>query len=197
MRKRFLFMIAGLLLVLAACAAQPQPQPQAPPQPPFRPTATIKDIMDSVVDPNADFIWESISTTVSAKGIEEKRPRTDDEWREVRRRAIALLEASNLLLVPERHVAKTGEKSENPGIELGPEEIEGLINQDKPTFIDRALKLHDAVVPALKAIDEKNADALLDAGDLIDRACEGCHLKYWYPNDKEAQRQYDERQKLP
>lgn len=195
MRTLLLFMIASLLLVLGACAAQPQPQAQAPP--PFRPTATIKDIMDSVVDPNADFIWESIATTVSAKGIEEKRPRTDDEWREVRRRAIALLEASNLLLVPDRHVAKPGEKSENPGIELGPEEIEGLINKDKPTFIELALTLHDAVVPALKAIDEKNPDALLNAGDLIDRACEGCHLKYWYPNDQEAQRQYSERLKLP
>ena len=197
MRTHYLFMIATLFLVLAGCSAQPEPQPQTPPPPPFRPTATIKDIMDSVVDPNADFIWESIATTVSAKGIEEKQPHTEEEWKAVRRSAVTLLEASNLLLVPDRHVAKPGEKSENPGIELGPEEIEVLINQDRATFIERALKLHDSVVPALKAIDEKNPEALLAAGDLIDQACEGCHLKYWYPNDQEAQKQYSERLKQP
>ena len=197
MRTHYLFMIAILFLVLAGCSAQPQPQQQTPPPPPFRPTATIKDIMDSVVDPNADFIWESIATTVSAKGIEEKQPHTEEEWKAVRRSAVTLLEASNLLLVPDRHVAKPGEKSENPGIELGPEEIEVLINQDRATFIERALKLHDSVVPALKAIDEKNPEALLAAGDLIDQACEGCHLKYWYPNDQEAQKQYSERLKQP
>ena len=29
--------------------------------------------------------------------------------------------------------------------------------------------------------DKKDADALQDAGETIDEACEQCHLKYWYP----------------
>jgi hypothetical protein len=155
----------------------------------------VKDLMDSVVDPNADFIWNSIATTVSAAGIEEKAPKTDEEWKEVRRHAISLLEASNLLLVPERHVAQSGEKSENPGIELSPEEIEVLINKDRAEWTKLALTLHDAVMPSLKAIDEKSPERLLEAGDTIDRACEGCHLRYWYPNDQEAQKQYSDRLK--
>lgn len=104
-----------------------------------------------------------------------------------------LLEATNLLLVPDRQVAKHGEKSENPDIELAPEQIEVLINQDKATWIQRALALHDAVMPSLKAIDDKDKDALLNAGDAIDQACENCHLKYWYPNDVQAQKAYAER----
>jgi hypothetical protein len=36
------------------------------------------------------------------------------------------------------------------------------------------------VVPALQAIEAKDKDKLLEAGDAIDRACENCHLKYWY-----------------
>jgi len=47
--------------------------------------------------------------------------------------------------------------------------------------------LHDATMPALQAIDAKNADGLLDAGELIDNACENCHLKYWYPNTAQAE----------
>ena len=74
----------------------------------FRLDATIKDIMDSLVDPSADYIWDAVATTVTAKGKEEKYPRTDEEWKELRRRAIQLMEASNLLLIPGRRVARPG-----------------------------------------------------------------------------------------
>jgi hypothetical protein len=30
-------------------------------------------------------------------------------------------------------------------------------------------------------------DALFHAIESIDKACESCHLHYWYPNDKRAQ----------
>ena len=39
----------------------------------------------------------------------------------------------------------------------------------------------------------KNVDALFQAGSDIDRACENCHLEYWYPGDKKAVLE-DERQ---
>jgi hypothetical protein len=138
--------------------------------------------MDSMVDPNADFLWDSVATIVTAAGTEERAPRTDEEWITLRKRAIPLIEATNLLQMPGRHVAKPGEKSENPGIELGPEEIEAAINQDRAAFINFAHGLHDAVAPALKAIESKDVQGLSDAGEKIDTACENCHLKYWYPN---------------
>ena len=110
----------GALIVGAACSAPKVEAPAAtgPAKPntvaEFRTTATIKDIMDSVVDPSADYLWESVATIVTKKGTEERRPRTDMEWQEVRRRAIALIEATNLLIMDGRQVAKPGEKSENP-----------------------------------------------------------------------------------
>jgi hypothetical protein len=177
-----------LALALSACAVKQPPSH-------FRPSATVKDLMDSVVDPNADFIWESVSTTVSAAGIEEKEPKTDEEWKELRRHAIALLEASNLLLVPQRLVARSGEKAEEPKVELEPQQIEALIEQDWAAWTERALALHDAVIPSLEAIDARDKEGLLRGGETIDRACEGCHLKYWYPNDEAAQRAYAERLK--
>src|ERR1700680_274349 len=123
--------------------------------------------MDSLVDPPADVLWESVATVVTAAGTDERAPRTDDEWANVRRSAIRLVEATNLLQMPGRHVAKPGEKSENPGIELGPEEIEKVINQDRAAFITFAHGLHDAVVPALKAIEAKDVKGLSDAGEKI------------------------------
>ena len=44
-----------------------------------------------------------------------------------------------------------------------------------------------AVGLALKAVAAKDTDALFHSIDSIDKACESCHLHYWYPNDKRAQ----------
>jgi hypothetical protein len=177
----------GAVLVAVACSAPKQTAAPAGGKPPetaaaeFRTTGTIKDIMDSVVDPSADYLWESVATIVTKKGTEERKPRTEMEWKEVRRRAVALIEATNLLIMDGRLVAKPGEKSENPGIELGPEEIKVLIDEDRASFIKFAHGLHDAGMKALAAIDKKDAEALSDSGETIDEACEQCHLKYWYP----------------
>ena len=139
--------------------------------------------MDGVVDPSADYLWDSVATIVTRKGTEERRPRTAEEWKLVRGRAIALIEAPNLLIMEGRKVAKPGEKSDNPGIELGPEDIQQILDGDRVTFIQRAHALQDAAQKALDAIDKKDVDGLQNAGEDIDEACEQCHLKYWYPPD--------------
>src|SRR5580698_5206036 len=173
MRRFVILCLAGAsVLVAVGCNRTPPPSP-------LQPEATIKDIMDSMVDPGADVLWESVATTVGAAGIEELQPRTDDDWKNVHRNAVILVEATNLLKMNGRHVAKPKEKSENPGIELEPEQMEKLINDDRPAFIKFANGLHDAAMPALKATEERNPAALLNAGGAIDTACENCHLKYW------------------
>jgi signal transduction histidine kinase len=91
------------------------------------------------------------------------------------------MEASDLILIPGRHVAAPGEKEQDPNVNLSPEKIEALINADRASWVKMAHDLHDSVLPALKAIDAKDAMALSDAGAAIDKACEDCHLKYWYP----------------
>ncbi len=174
MRKILALLSLSVCLVGAgACGRQPQPE--------YRPTATIKDIMDSMVDQDADAVWESVATDVTAAGTEQRAPKTDEEWKNVRRHAIPILEATNLLLIPGRKVARPGEKSENPKVELSPERIQALIDEDRESFVRLAHGLHDAMTVAIKAIDDRNPDALFDAGDGIDKACENCHLKYWYP----------------
>lgn len=145
--------------------------------------ATIKDIMDSMVDPSADYIWESIGTEVSAKGVIEKSPKTDDEWKEEKRRAFQLVEAANLLIMPGRKVAQAGEKSENPGIELGPEEIQAVIDGNRATFLRLAKEFQTTAIEQLQAVEKKDLAALLKVGGDIDTRCENCHKTYWYPND--------------
>src|SRR5438094_2026061 len=130
MRKYLFFALVNVvILATSGCTAKQAQQGQQEPE--FRTTATIKDIMDSMIDPGSDVVWDSVETIVSAKGTEEKMPRTDEEWKNVRNHALMILEGTNLLLMPGRHVAKPGEKAEDPKVELGPEQIETLINQDR------------------------------------------------------------------
>ena len=97
--------------------------------------------MDSMVDPSADYLWESVATIVTKAGTEERRPRTDDDWKKVRRAAVTLIEATNLLIMDGRKVAKPGEKSENPGIELSPEAIRRVMDDDPATLVKLSARL--------------------------------------------------------
>lgn len=152
----------------------------APPPPEFRTTATVKDIMDSVIDPSADSVWGSVSYVATLTGTTENFPRTDDEWKAVRRHAIALMEGSNMLLVPGRRVARPGEKAEDARVEHSPDDIEAMISHDRSSWTTLAHGLHDAATENLSAIEAKDVERLLTAGEVLDKACESCHVKYWY-----------------
>jgi len=169
------------LVCLAFCVSCAKQKPEAE----YRPTTTIRDLMDGIVDPAADTIWNSVSTTITKEGTEEKAPHTDQEWGTVRHSAIALLEASNLLQIPGRQVAMPGQRNEQ-GIELQPEQIETLINQDRQAWITLAHGLHDAATLALHAAEAKDPAKVLESGDAIDNACEHCHQKYWYPQPAQS-----------
>ena len=143
-------------------------------------SATIKDIMDSVIDPNADALWDSVEIDATLQGVNRKQPTTDDDWKVLRRHAIALSEASNLLLMHGRRVAKPGEKAEDERVDLNPEEIEARINADRVSWVTLAHGLHEASLANLQAIESRDLIKFLDAGDTLDKACESCHRKYWY-----------------
>jgi hypothetical protein len=158
----------------------------APAPSPLQPIAGVQDIMAGMIDPAADFLWESVSTTVIKGQTVEKQPRTDQEWAEVRRQAILLAEGANLIMMEGRHVVKEGSKLEDHGTpgNLTAAESEQAIAKDRSTFIAFAQGLRDVGRSMLDAADAKNPQGLIDAGDTMDQVCEGCHLKFWYPGQK-------------
>ena len=92
-----------------------------------------------------------------------KAPHNDKDWSNVRREAIVLIEAMNLVTMPGRHMAQPGTKSDNPASELEPDQIEALVTQDRPAFTKFAFTLQDTAIAALKAIDAKDTEALSNA----------------------------------
>jgi hypothetical protein len=174
---------AVLLLIVTAGCSKSEPAPAAD-APHYEPAATIKDLMQSIVDPSADQVWNAVTTVQTAAGTVETVPKTDDDWLKVRHGAVGLSEAANLLIMPGRKVARPHEKSETPGVELEPDEMQVLIDKDRVAFYGRAKALHEAGMTAVAAADAKDAQKLFEVGEQIERACENCHVNYWYPNEK-------------
>lgn len=172
---------AFLVVTLAACSQQNAQQTQ------YRPTATIQDLMGSVIDPSADILWEAVSYRSTLTGTEDKQPRTDEEWAEVRARAIMLMEGTNLLIMPGRRVGTEGKKLFDEGLpgNLTKDEIQKNIEANRESFIAAAYGLHDAAQEAIAAADAKSVSGIEQVGEKIDMACEACHLTFWYPNEVE------------
>jgi hypothetical protein len=109
--------------------------------------------MEWVIDPNADVIWDSVKSISNARGTAEIYPRTDAQWEAVRNSAATLVEAGNLLM------------------------IEGRAKDNKQ-WMDFANQLSKASELVLKATQDKDKDALFDAGGNIYNACKACHDRY-------------------
>lgn len=179
MKNTLIIGSALILVALAACKEQPS---QTANTSPFKPDASIQEIMQSIIDPNIDPIWESVQTVSTAAGVEEKHPKTDEDWQRLKSHALVVREATNLILMEGRKVANSN--TSTVAAELGPEAIEHAIAANRPAFIKNAHDLHDAVTKAITAIDARNVTALEEAGEGIDQACEKCHLQFWYPGEK-------------
>ncbi len=147
--------------------------------------ATIKDVMHSMVDPSGDYVFESLQQVADEHGSHLEAPRTDADWDELRQRLTILQNVPSLL--DGRRAARLRDRSKNPEVEEQPERIETLIDADRASLLRRARKLQDAATLAVHAVDARDTQALLKSIDSIDKACENCHLHYWYPNDKRAQ----------
>ena len=183
-----LFVTGSLLLpvtlaatMLTSCATD-APAPAAPPLPEFQPTASVEDIMRSMIDPSADAMWDAVVTTITDAGIEEVRPETEEDWLPLEHGAIMLVEAGNLLLIDGRRIASEGSVSELPGIDLEPDDIAVRVANNRETWARLARELHDAGVVMLNAIRARDVDALLAGGDRLNVACENCHSRFWYPD---------------
>ena len=147
----------------------------------LEPIAPIEAVMRYIIDPSADSIWGAVVVDVTAEGTTTSVPSSDEDWLELRRHALIIAEASNLLLMEGRPVAAPGSRSEMPSVDLEPEQIEALLATDRGAWNAFVGGLRESARVALDAIDKRDVDALLVAGDGLDLACENCHIIYWYP----------------
>jgi hypothetical protein len=146
-------LISACLILLMGCSPLP-PRPEVSLlAPPLTTAISLPQLMDWVIDPAADVIWDSVKSIMTASGTQEIAPKTDEQWEAVRNGAATLVEAGNLLMMEGR--AKDGKE-----------------------WMAATRRLSATAEKALKAAQAKRADALFDAGGDIYNACKGCHDRY-------------------
>ena len=186
--RTFTAALTGILAgaLLAACSPRPAAQSAAPAAAPapLKPVASVIDLMGGLIDPAADFLWESVSTVSTQKGIEEHHPQTDAQWAEVRQKALTVIEGANLMMMDGRLVAHQGQKlSEAGGAgDFTPEQSQAAVTAERATFVAYAEAMRSAAELMLAAIEKRDTEAMLEHGGGLDEACEQCHRKFWYPN---------------
>ena len=180
----FAALLFATVVGAATCRTQPARDPTV--DSPYRATSTVREVMQSVVAPSAQGMWDAVGRVSSPKGTVDLEPRTAAEWAAVRRHAIALVESTNLLVVPGRPIATPDAATlkadeADPGAELPPAEIETRVRANWPAWVAMAGALHDSAVAMLRTIDAKDATGLETTGSDLDGVCEACHLTFWYP----------------
>lgn len=182
-------LIAGLMLTMA-CASPAKPA--APPPSPYwggdlTPVVSVKELMRDLIDPLSDNIFLSVGTRVSAAGVEEWAPKTDEDWNKVRTGAVAMAEASYLLKVP-RPFAPPGDENNSKGPdapELSPAQIKEKLDRDPVLWQAKIEALRNVGRQVLDIVERRDVAALEEAAENLDHACEACHLEFWYPGQIE------------
>ena len=136
-------LVAAALLTLACGRA-------ADPGTGFTSVASTRELMDGIVIPYSQMIFESVAYE---NGQLTRAPRSGDDWYQLQARAVSLAEVGNLLLMDSRR-------------------------KDNGDWVAITHRFTLAAAAVAKAANLKDIDGtLLAGGDLYD-TCTECHRKY-------------------
>lgn len=144
---RYLLLILTLSFTVAACGGN------APQPPPFKAVAETKDIMEHVMERQADIVWGAAGHIITAEGDQDLRPTTEEQWVAVRAAALTLTETGNLLMVAPRA-------------------------QDNDRWMKNVQLMMAQGEKMIAAIDRKDSQAMFDVGSDLYDTCTNCHMHY-------------------
>ena len=76
---------------------------------------------------------------------------------------------------------------------MSPAQIKAKLEADPVLWNAKIEALGNVGLEVLEIVKKKKVEELWDAGDNLDRACETCHLEYWYPGDRALIQKIDRR----
>jgi len=150
-----LLFVTGIGFVIAGARAGREAPAAGAAQagPTLAPVASVRQLMRGIVVPAARDIFASVGSIVTAAGIEEKAPKTDEEWEQVATNAAALVESGNLMLIPGRAIDREG-------------------------WAKYSQDMIDSSKLVLDAATARNPQGVFDASAAIYDSCNGCHQTY-------------------
>ena len=150
-RSSILVFLAIVFMCATACGGSSPPAPAlAPGGPPLRPVASVDQVMDGIIIPSSQRVFDAV---VYVNGALEHSPKSDDDWFGIQMSALAVAEAGNLLMLPPR--AKDGGE-----------------------WLTFSRAMTDSAYRVAQAAEAKNLDLVLQTGGELYNACTACHEKY-------------------
>jgi hypothetical protein len=167
-----LLAFGALTLAPPQCHAQ-APGPAGPQQLKPQPFAVLGQVMKGIMFPASNVIFAAQrENPADVKPAEVQSTATDPldgaygQWEAVENSALAIAEASNLLIVPGRKC------------------LNGLdVPLKDPDWSRLVQELRQAAMIAYKAAQSKNQDKMFDAAVALNGACANCHERYRVSND--------------
>ena len=147
-----------VLLAIALCGCQSETTPPAAnvtetSQVQYQEVADMKQLMNWIMEPSADVVWESVGTIITEEGEQNLRPETDEQWTAIRDAAAIVAESGNLLLTPGRL-------------------------RDRDDWVKHSHALTKASQAVIAAAEAKDVDSLFTAGGDMYLVCTACHEQY-------------------
>jgi hypothetical protein len=123
-------------------------------EPQFKIVATTDQVMDAIIIPHAQAVWDAV---VYENGKMVSEPKTEDDWYNLQMHAYAVAEAGNLLKMAPRA-------------------------KDEGEWMAFATALTDRSMEVVRAAEKKDVEGLLTAGGNVYNVCTDCHRKYVTPD---------------
>lgn len=151
MIERYIIPVAGGLL-LAGCGGQSKTSEGGGPA--YVRAHDIKELMATIVQPQADIFWKSAGSVTDEKGQHDLTPTTEEGWLATRSAAATVSEMGNLLMTP-LYAEGRGD--------------------DWMRFSKDLVEIGRR---AEKAAADHNSDAIFEVGGTMYNVCSACHQVY-------------------
>ena len=123
------------------------------PEAPYTPVADVQDLMNSIIDPAADFYWDAVGWIIDENGTLEIEPGSPEAWDSVRSAAVVVTESANLLMMEGR--------ARNQG-----------------NWMTYSQAMLTAGRRAIEAAEARDKMAVFDVGAEIYYSCTACHATH-------------------
>jgi cytochrome c556 len=180
--NRTLLLTLPALALLAACSHKNETHEQQAQAAP-----TFHDVMKDQIDKHADEVWDVTNPAVGDKGGIDPTKMTDEMWQQLAQDATAVQEGAQQIAQMDKIVViKPGETIADAGVPGGHSaaEVQAQIDKNPQGLRDHAANLAATMGDLVKAANARDAAKAGPIIDSLDGVCEGCHLDYWYPDQK-------------